>query len=136
MLQSGYNCNQRPYTLNQIALCIEMAEWDPTEVTIGKKVSTRDGKGTKEINTAFRTGVSIDTTEKYGATTNKQSAPLKNTTKLDKETEELKHERVSKEFSKYVITMNELLTIKRRSSFEEHMHNHCWLTLADSLFEL
>lgn len=79
-----------------------MAEWDPNDVTIGKKVSSREGKSSQAINAAFRSGTSIDTTEKYGSTSNKQSAPLKNTTKLDKETEELKHEKVSKEFSKYV----------------------------------
>ena len=79
-------------------------------INIGKRVSTKDGKSTQALNSALRSGASIDTTEKYGATSNKQSAPLKNTTKLDKETEELKHERVSKEFSKYVNNYTRIIT--------------------------
>ena len=79
-----------------------MAEWDPQPVTIGKKVTTKAGKSSQAINSAMRKGDSVDTKEKYGATSNKQSAPAKDTTKLDRETEELKHEKVSLEFSKLV----------------------------------
>ena len=79
-----------------------MAEWDPEQVTIGKKVSSKAGKSKQAINSAVRKGESVETSQKYGATSNKQSEPVKNTAKLDRETEELKHEKVSLDFSKSV----------------------------------
>lgn len=77
-----------------------MAEWDPDHVTIGKGASSKESKSKLAINSAMRKGDAVLTTEKFGSVSNKQSAPLKNTTKLDRETEELKHEKVSFEFSK------------------------------------
>ena len=79
-----------------------MAEWDPEHISIGKKVSSKANKSSQAINSAMRKGEAVETSEKYCATSNKQSAPLKNTAKLDRETEELKHEKVSLEFCKFV----------------------------------
>lgn len=46
------------------------------------------------INAARRQGVAVDTQSKWGAATNKQHVTTKNTAKLDRETEELKHDKI------------------------------------------
>ena len=77
-----------------------MAEWDPEHVSIGRGISSKDSKSKQAINSAMRKGEAVQVSEKFGATSNKQSAPVKDTIKLDRETEELKHDKVSFEFSK------------------------------------
>ena len=50
-----------------------------------------------------RRGESIETEQKFGAATNKHTGTTLNTTKLDRETEELKHERVPLELGKAIM---------------------------------
>ena len=66
-------------------------QWDT--VVISKKKQT-DTKSTKAINQAIRSGAEIDSQRKYGGGENKQHTVSKNTAKLDRETEELKVDRV------------------------------------------
>lgn len=55
------------------------------------------------VNTARRTGQTVETSQKYGAATNKQHGTTLNVAKLDKETEELKHQTVSQDVSKLIM---------------------------------
>lgn len=47
------------------------------------------------MNQARRSGLQVETSSKYGAASNKQHGTSLNTAKLDRETEELKHEKVT-----------------------------------------
>ncbi|KAI8120830.1 Endothelial differentiation-related factor 1 like protein [Lucilia cuprina] len=71
-----------------------MSDWDT--VTVLRKKAPKAGalKTEAAINAARRQGVQVDTQQKYGAGTNKQHVTTKNTAKLDRETEELRHEKV------------------------------------------
>uniref|UniRef100_A0A0R3Q4D7 MBF1 domain-containing protein n=1 Tax=Brugia timori TaxID=42155 RepID=A0A0R3Q4D7_9BILA len=55
-----------------------------------------------ELNAAQRRGMAIETSKKIMAGGNKQHYATKNTSRLDEETEELHHERVSLTFGKVV----------------------------------
>ncbi|KAF4518327.1 hypothetical protein B566_EDAN009115 [Ephemera danica] len=54
------------------------------------------------VNAARRQGVAVDTQQKWGAGQNKQHQTTKNTAKLDRETEELKHDKVSLDIGKLI----------------------------------
>ncbi|XP_060718502.1 endothelial differentiation-related factor 1 homolog isoform X2 [Tachysurus vachellii] len=54
------------------------------------------------INAAQRRGEEVETTKKWAAGQNKQHLVTKNTAKLDRETEELHHERVTLEVGKVI----------------------------------
>ena len=78
----------------------EAADWD--EVTYLHKRTARaaDAKSQKVVNQALRKGEEIETHKKFTAASNKQKAAAKDTAKLDRETEELKHERVTLDFAR------------------------------------
>jgi putative transcription factor len=75
-------------------------DWD--EVTVLKKKAPKasEARSDKVVTQALRKGQDVETTKKFSAATNKQKVAAKDTAKLDRETEELKHERVSLDFSK------------------------------------
>lgn len=79
-----------------------MAEADWDEVTYLHKRAPRaaDAKSQKVVNQALRKGEEVETLKKFSAATNKQKAATKDTAKLDRETEELKHERVTLDFAR------------------------------------
>ncbi|CAD5121509.1 DgyrCDS10013 [Dimorphilus gyrociliatus] len=54
------------------------------------------------INAAQRQGASIDTSKKFGAASNKQHSANKNTAKLDRETEELHHDKLDIDTAKMI----------------------------------
>ncbi|UJR20608.1 hypothetical protein I4U23_023733 [Adineta vaga] len=74
--------------------------WDEHTV-IGKR-APRAGELKTEaaIAAAQRAGVAIDTSKKYAAGNNKQHESAKNTAALDRETEELHHDRVNKDVAR------------------------------------
>lgn len=76
------------------------ADWDEVTYLRKKPVRSGDAKSQKMVNAAQRKGQEIDTTKKHAAATNKQKSASKDTAKLDRETEELRHEKVTMEFSK------------------------------------
>ncbi|TMW52037.1 hypothetical protein DOY81_002889 [Sarcophaga bullata] len=80
-----------------------MSDWDT--VTVLRKKAPKAGalKTEAAINAARRQGVPVDTQQKYGAGTNKQHVTTKNTAKLDRETEELRHEKVPLEVGKIIM---------------------------------
>lgn len=72
-----------------------MSDWDTVPVTLRKrapKASTL--KSEQAVNAARRQGFVVETQTKWGAGANKQHETNKNTAKLDRETEELKHDKV------------------------------------------
>ena len=75
-----------------------------TEVTIINGKQARGGavKSNAAINAARRRGEAIQTESKYGAALNKQHGTSFNTARLDAETEELKHEKVSMDVGKLI----------------------------------
>jgi len=75
-----------------------------TEVTILRKKLPRASamKSEQAVNAARRTGVSVETQQKFGAASNKQAGTTLNTAKLDGETEELRHASISLDVGKLI----------------------------------
>lgn len=71
-----------------------MSDWDKVTVLRKKIPQSSQLKTESAVNQARRQGVAIDTQQKYGAGSNKQHVTTKNTAKLDRETEELKHDKI------------------------------------------
>ncbi|XP_018328984.1 endothelial differentiation-related factor 1 homolog [Agrilus planipennis] len=79
-----------------------MSDWD-TVVTLRKKAPKASTlKSEQAVNAARRQGAVIETQQKWGAGSNKQHVAAKNTAKLDRETEELRHEHVPLEVGKLI----------------------------------
>ncbi|CAL9109490.1 unnamed protein product [Musa textilis] len=79
-------------------------DWEP--IVIRKKAPTAAAKkDEKAVNAARRSGAEIETVKKSSAGTNKaaSSSTSLNTRKLDEETENLTHERVSSELKKNIM---------------------------------
>jgi putative transcription factor len=80
-----------------------MAEEGWTTVSKAKKPSgpkpraprSEDPHSEKAVNRAIQSGVPVDTNKKFNAGANKQHYTDRNTAALDRETEELHHDRVS-----------------------------------------
>ncbi|KAK7584194.1 hypothetical protein V9T40_005157 [Parthenolecanium corni] len=79
-----------------------MSDWETVTVLRKKPPKPSTMKTEKAINVARRQGIPIDTQQKWGAGSNKQHATTKNTAKLDRETEELKHDHVPLELGKLI----------------------------------
>jgi len=74
-------------------------DWNDVTYLRKKPASASALKSDKAVNQARRAGGEVETTKKYGAGGNKKSASSMNTATLDAETEELKHDTVSRNFS-------------------------------------
>ncbi|EDO34641.1 predicted protein [Nematostella vectensis] len=81
-----------------------MAESDWDSVTYLKKRAPRaaEMRSKQAVASAQRHGEGIDTSIKYGAGGNKQHSTNRDTAKLDRETEELHHEKVSLDVGKLI----------------------------------
>uniref|UniRef100_A0A1L8DI83 Putative transcription factor mbf1 n=1 Tax=Nyssomyia neivai TaxID=330878 RepID=A0A1L8DI83_9DIPT len=79
-----------------------MSDWDTVTVLRKRAPKASAMKTESAINQAKRQGLQVDTQQKYGAGTNKQHVATKNTAKLDRETEELKHEKISLDVGKLI----------------------------------
>lgn len=71
-----------------------MTDWETVTILRKKPPKASAMKSEQAINAARRQGVAVDTQSKWGAATNKQHVTTKNTAKLDRETEELKHDKI------------------------------------------
>jgi len=76
-----------------------MADWD-TIVLRKKPQKPGQARSQQAINQAQRKGLDIETSKKFNAATNKQHNAGANASKLDRETEELHHDRVDIEIGK------------------------------------
>ncbi|XP_066592090.1 endothelial differentiation-related factor 1 homolog [Prorops nasuta] len=80
-----------------------MSDWDTAPITLRKRAPKASAlKSEQAINTARRQGVAIETQVKWGGGANKQHVTTKNTAKLDRETEELKHDKVPLDLGKLI----------------------------------
>ncbi|KAG7314778.1 hypothetical protein KOW79_022081 [Hemibagrus wyckioides] len=78
------------------------SDWDTVTVLRKKGPSSAQAKSKQAITAAQRRGEEVETTKKWSAGQNKQHVVTKNTAKLDRETEELHHERVTLEVGKVI----------------------------------
>jgi len=72
-----------------------MNDYQDTPTVIGSRGANRGTTNAAAIKAAKRSGIAIETEQKYGAGQNKHSVTTLNTAKLDAENEELKHDKVS-----------------------------------------
>ncbi|CAH1119432.1 unnamed protein product [Phaedon cochleariae] len=79
-----------------------MSDWDTVTVLKKRAPKASAMKSEQAVNAARRQGVAVDTQLKWGAGSNKQHVTTKNTAKLDRETEELKHEAISLDVGKLI----------------------------------
>ncbi|CAB0012188.1 unnamed protein product [Nesidiocoris tenuis] len=79
-----------------------MADWETVTIIRKKPQKASAMKTEQAVNRARREGVPIDTQQKWGGGQNKQHVATKNTAKLDRETEELKHEKIPLELGKII----------------------------------
>ncbi|KAK9806616.1 hypothetical protein WJX73_010885 [Symbiochloris irregularis] len=76
---------------------------DWNEVIIRKKApSASQAKSTKAVDAARASGAPVETVKKFSAGKNVNSGPGKDAAKLDRETEELHHDRVPLELKKRI----------------------------------
>ncbi|KAL1456103.1 hypothetical protein WDU94_000856 [Cyamophila willieti] len=80
-----------------------MADWETVTILRKKPLKASAYKSEQAVNQARRQGVPVDTQSKFGAGTNKQPGTTKNTAKLDRETEELKHDKVPLDLGKLLM---------------------------------
>ncbi|XP_062361755.1 endothelial differentiation-related factor 1 isoform X2 [Cinclus cinclus] len=78
------------------------SDWDTVTVLRKKGPSAAQAKSKQAILAAQRRGEDVETSKKWAAGQNKQHFITKNTAKLDRETEELHHDRVSLEVGKKI----------------------------------
>jgi len=71
-----------------------MSDWDTVTVLKKKPLKAAQMKTESAINQARRQGLEVETHQKFNAGQNKQREPTRNTAKLDRETEELKHKNI------------------------------------------
>ncbi len=62
----------------------------------------------------MKTGTEIDTTKKFNAATNKHATTTLSAVKLDNETEQFHHDRVSMDVSKLISTQRQKLGITQK----------------------
>lgn len=80
-----------------------MADDWSTVTVIGNRGGGRGGsKSAGAVNAARRRGEAVDTEQKYGAGQNKHTVTSMNTAKLDRETEELKHDKIDLSVGKLI----------------------------------
>ncbi|KAG5678001.1 hypothetical protein PVAND_007712 [Polypedilum vanderplanki] len=79
-----------------------MSDWDTVTVLKKKPLKAAQMKTESAVNQARRQGLDVETHSKYNAGTNKQHAPTKNTAKLDRETEELKHKSIDNNVARVI----------------------------------
>ncbi|KAG5271985.1 hypothetical protein AALO_G00160380 [Alosa alosa] len=78
------------------------SDWDSVTVLRKKGPSSAQAKSKQAITAAQRRGEEVETSKKWAAGQNKQHLVTKNTAKLDRETEELHHERVPLEVGRVI----------------------------------
>uniref|UniRef100_A0A0K8TQR1 Putative transcription factor mbf1 n=1 Tax=Tabanus bromius TaxID=304241 RepID=A0A0K8TQR1_TABBR len=81
-----------------------MNDWDTVTVLRKRAPKASALKSETAINAARRQGLPVETQQKWrdGAGTNRQHTTTKNTAKLDRETEELKHEKIPLDVGKLI----------------------------------
>nr|CAI5868906.1 unnamed protein product [Callosobruchus analis] len=79
-----------------------MSDWDTVTVLKKRAPKASAMKSEQAVNAARRQGLAVETQAKWGAGSNKQHVTTKNTAKLDRETEELKHDTIPLDVGKLI----------------------------------
>ncbi|XP_072154749.1 endothelial differentiation-related factor 1 homolog [Bemisia tabaci] len=79
-----------------------MSDWETVTILRKKPPKPSQLKSEQAVAQARRQGVPVETQQKWGGGQNKQHATVKNTAKLDRETEELKHDTVPLDVGKLI----------------------------------
>lgn len=79
------------------------SDWDTVTILRKKAPKAATLKTESAINKARRQGIPVETTQKFNAGTNKQHVAAKNTAKLDRETDELRHKTVAPSVAKLIM---------------------------------
>uniref|UniRef100_A0A1B6DPK9 HTH cro/C1-type domain-containing protein n=1 Tax=Clastoptera arizonana TaxID=38151 RepID=A0A1B6DPK9_9HEMI len=79
-----------------------MADWEKVRILRKKPQKASAMRTEQAVNKARREGAQIDTQQKWGGGQNKQHVTTKNTAKLDRETEELKHDKIPLDLGKLI----------------------------------
>ncbi|XP_034048246.1 endothelial differentiation-related factor 1 homolog [Thalassophryne amazonica] len=98
-------------------------DWDTVTVLRKKGPTAAQAKSKQAITAAQRRGEELETTKKWTAGQNRQHYVTKNTAKLDRETEELHHDRVPLEVGKVIqqgrqekgLTQKDLATVSMQA---------------------
>lgn len=78
------------------------SDWDSVTYLTKKNPRAAELRSKQAVTSAQRHGAHIDTTQKFAAGSNRQHTTHKDTAKLDRETEELHHEKVSLDVGKII----------------------------------
>lgn len=78
------------------------SDWDTVTVLRKKVPKPSTLKSQQAVNMAQRKGIPVETSKKFGAATNKKPSTSLNTAKLDRETEELKHNTIGLDVGKLI----------------------------------
>lgn len=89
-------------------------DWDTVTVLRKKAPNKAVMKSEAAVNKARRDGTQIETQQKFGAATNKQHVTTKNTAKLDRETEELRHDKVPLDTAKLIMQARQAKGISQK----------------------
>nr|XP_003229399.2 PREDICTED: endothelial differentiation-related factor 1 [Anolis carolinensis] len=89
-------------TTTTAAALMAESDWDAVTVLRKKGPSAAQAKSKQAVLAAQRRGEDVETSKKWAAGQNKQHSITKNTAKLDRETEELHHDRVPLEVGKVI----------------------------------
>lgn len=76
-------------------------DWETTVIR-KKRPTAAQTQSSASVNAALRSGAAVDTVKKFDATKNVKDTLGQRAAKLDRETEELKHETVSSELKKQI----------------------------------
>ncbi|XP_054275069.1 endothelial differentiation-related factor 1 homolog [Macrosteles quadrilineatus] len=79
-----------------------MSDWETVTILRKKAPKASHLKSEQAVNRARREGAPVDTQQKWGGGQNKQHVITKNTAKLDRETEELKHDKIPLDLGKTI----------------------------------
>ncbi|KAH7931696.1 hypothetical protein HPB51_029724 [Rhipicephalus microplus] len=104
-------------------------DWDTVTYLRKKPMKASQLRSQQVINAAQRQGVPIETTKKFNAATNKKTVTTLNTAKLDRETEELHHDRIGLDVGRLIqqgrqaknMTQKELATVSRHCGYVQHV---------------
>ena len=77
-------------------------DWNTVTIIRGKQSRPGAAKTNSAVNAARRRGEEVTTESKYGAAQNKHTSTTMNTAKLDRETEELRHDKIPLELGKLI----------------------------------
>ncbi|CAG2115883.1 unnamed protein product [Medioppia subpectinata] len=90
------------------------SDWDQVTVLRKRAPKASAMKTAAAINAAQKQGIPIETSKKYNAATNKHASTSMNTTKLDRETEELHHNTVGTDVSRLIQQARQQLGITQK----------------------